>query len=103
MSAQPRAYPTGNSNNAAPDPRLIVLTADEENFPERAILAIIAQIEDLPIAANPQNTGHLRTEVELYKRIEAIIAFKKIRLEASIQSIEQAGGARKRRRTRRRS
>jgi len=81
-----------------PDPRAIVLTAEEENFPEKAILAIIAQIQALPMAANPQNTGHLHTEVELYKRIEAIVAFKKARLQASIDSIEQAGGARRRKR-----
>jgi hypothetical protein len=110
MSAYPRAYPTGNTNSnnsmgppgagaaPPPDPRDIVLTAEEENFPERAILAIIAQIQALPVAANPQNTGHLHTEVELYKRIEAIVAFKKVRLQASIESIEQAGGARRRRR-----
>lgn len=113
MSAYPRAYPTGNTNSnnsmgpgagaAPPDPRAIVLTAEEENKPEEAILAIIAKIQALPIAANPQNTGHLHTEVELYKRIEAIVAFKKARLQASIDSIEQAGGGRRRRKTKRRS
>ena len=112
MSAYPRAYPTGNTNSdnsmgprpragaaaPPPDPRAIVLTPEEENFPERAIIAIIAQIQALPVAANPQNTGHLHTEVELYKRIEAIVAFKKARLQASIYTIEQAGGMRRRRR-----
>jgi hypothetical protein len=109
MSAQNIHYPTGNSNNsmgppeagdsAALDPT-VILTRKEENYPEEAMLDIIAQIKKIPIPFNPQGIIYqLQEKLELYKRLEAIVAFKKGRLEAEIP---QYGGAHRRRKTKRR-
>ena len=120
-NAQPRRYPTSNSNNGgmavgpqrgpgipAPPPppppppppqNGVVLTDDEKNRPEECIKGLMEQIAAIPIPPNQQNTGPLHDEVRLYKRIKAIIDFRLTTLENDINAIQQ-GGRKVRRRNR---
>lgn len=121
-------YPNGNSNSnnnrgppaakrsrvvtgagSAPpaaaiiDPREIVLTVEEKHDPANSILAIIAEIKKPAKALNPQNQSKLYDDIEGYKRIEAIAAVERVRLEKDAYPANQYGGTRRRtRKTKRR-